>query len=147
MAAAAPLRADLRPAGRRPALRVVPHRRRRRRAWGDAVFATTLALVLGVGILTVLLLNTAMQTQADQIAATKQRLAALHLVVQGEQTALDRMNTPGALAARAAALHMRPAAAMPILRAPAAAPTRLPAAAKPKGLSARARAKSPAHGG
>jgi hypothetical protein len=131
---------------------VPSRRRRRRRAWGDALFATTLALVLGVGIVGVLLLNTAMQTQADQIQATQQKLAALRLVVQGEQTALDRVNAPGMLAARAAALHMRPAAAMLMLRAPAHPPTRLPAAAKvhePKsqGLSARAPAKSPSHGG
>ena len=91
------------------------------------MFATTLALVLGVGIVGVLLLNTAMQTQADQIQATQQKLAALRLVVQGEQTALDRLNTPGTLAARAVALHMRPAASMPILRAAAHAVTRLPA--------------------
>ena len=152
MAAAAPLRADLRspvrPAARRPSLRLVPNRRRRRRrAWGDAVFATTLALVLGVGILGVLLLNTAMQTQADQISAAKHRLAALHLVVQGEQTELDRLNTPGSLAVRAAALHMRPAAALRVLRLPKRLPAALPAPAKAKGVSARARAKSAGHGG
>jgi hypothetical protein len=111
------------------------------------VFATTLALVLGVGIVGVLLLNTAMQTQADQIQATQQKLAALHLVVQGEQTALDRMNTPGALAGRATALHMRPAVAMRVLRLPSLVPTRLPAPRKVHGVSARARAKSQPHGG
>ena len=98
--------------------------------------------MLGVGIVGVLLLNTAMQTQADQIQATQQKLAALHLVVQGEQTALDRMNTPAALAARAAALHMRPAKTMPVLRVPVRTPTRLPAP-----ISAPARAKSRVHGG
>ena len=103
--------------------------------------------MLGVGILGVLLLNTAMQTQADQIQATQQKLAALHLVVQGEQTALDRMNTPGALAERASALHMQPAATMPVLRLPARTPTRLPAAATVKRVSARAQAKSRVHGG
>ena len=148
MAAAVPLRALPRPAGQRPSLRAVPARRRRhRRGWGDAIFATTLAAVLGVGIVGVLLLNTAMQTQADQIQATQQKLTALQLVVQGEQTALDRLNAPGTIAARAAALHMRPAAAMPMLRLSVHPPTRLPAAAKSHGLSARARAKSPAHGG
>jgi len=95
----------------------------------------------------VLFLNTAMQTQADQIQLTQQKLAALHLVVQGEQTSLDRMNTPGSLAARATALHMRPAVKMPVLRVPALTPTRLPAAPKVKALSARARAKSQVHGG
>jgi len=144
VAAAVPLRADPRPRAARPPLRAVPARRRRtrRRGWGDAIFATTLALVLGVGIVGVLLLNTAMQTQADQIQATQQKLAALHLVVQGEQTALDRMNTPAALAARAASLHMRPATTMPVLRVPARTPTRLPAP-----ISARARAKSRVHAG
>ena len=111
------------------------------------MFATTLALVLGVGIVGVLLLNTAMQTQADQIQATQQRLAALRLVVQGQQTALDQMNTPGALAERAAALHMRPAATMPVLRVAAHTPTRLPAPPTSKRLSARAQAKSRGHGG
>lgn len=111
------------------------------------MFATTLALVLGVGIVTVLLLNTAMQTQADQISATQHRLAALHLVVQGEQTALDRLSTPGALATRAAALHMRPATTMPMLRLPKRVPTALPAPARPKRFSARARAASAGHGG
>src|SRR3954468_22760558 len=148
VARAVPLKAVPRPAGQRPALRAVPARRRRqRRGWGDAVFATTLAIVLGVGIVGVLLLNTPMQTQADQIQATQQKRAALRLVVQGEQTVLDRLNTPGTLAARASALHMRPATAMPILRVSVRPSTRLPAPAKSHGLSARARAKSPAHGG
>ena len=106
------------------------------------MFATTLALVLGVGIVGVLLLNTAMQTQADQIQAAQQKLAALRLVVQGQQTALDRLNTPGTLAARAAALRMRPATTMPVLRVPVRPPTRLPAP-----LSAHVRAKSRVHGG
>ena len=111
------------------------------------MFATTLALVLGIGIVGVLLLNTAMQTQADQIQATQQRLAALHLVVQGEQTALDRMNTPESLAARAAALKMRPATVIAVLRLPRRTPTRLPAPAGSHRLSAHERAKSPVHGG
>jgi hypothetical protein len=88
-----------------------------------------------------------MQTQADQIQATQQKLAALRLVVQGEQTTLDQMNTPGTLAARAAALHMRPAVTMPVLRVAARLPTRLPAPAKSHALSAHARAKSRVHGG
>jgi hypothetical protein len=116
--------------------------RRRRRAYGDAVFATTLAIVLGVGIMAVLLLNTAMQTQADRIAAAQHRLTTLNLAVQGAQTTLDRLNTPGDLASRAGALHMRPAKGIAVLRASAAAPTRLPAA-----VSARARARKPGHAG
>jgi len=111
------------------------------------VFATTLAMVLGIGILGVLLLNTAMQTQADQIQATQHRLAALRLVVQGEQTTLDRMMTPGALASRAAGLNMHPATAIAVLRVPARTPTRLPLLAGSKKLSARERATTPSHGG
>ena len=104
-------------------------RRRRRRAYGDALFATTLSALLAVGIVGVLLLNTSMQTQADRIAAMRQHIATLSLQLQQTQTALDRDDTPSALAARAAALHMRPAGDVPTLRLKGRA-----------GLSARGRA-------
>jgi hypothetical protein len=119
-----------------------PVRRRRRKAYGDALFATTLAALLAVGILSVLLLNTAMQTQADRIAATQHRLATLRLAAQGAQTTLDRLTTPAELATRAAALHMRPAARITTLTVAAQAPTHLP-----NPVSARGRAKKPGHAG
>lgn len=99
-------------------------------------------MILGVGILGVLLLNTAMQTQADQIAATQHRLAALHLAVQQAQTAVDQQDAPGALAARAAALHMRPVATMPVVVLSARAPRKLPPP-----VSAPARAAKPGRAG
>jgi hypothetical protein len=142
VAAATPLRADPRPGRRAPGLRLAPPLRRRRRSYGDAVFATTLAALLAVGILGVLLLNTAMQTQADRIAATQHRLAGLNLAIQGAQTTLDRLNTPAELAARAIALHMRPAKGIAILRASAAVPTHLPGP-----VSERVRAKKPTRAG
>ena len=103
-------------------------------------------MLLAVGIVGVLLLNTSMQTQADQIQAMRQRVAALSLELQQAQTALDRDNSPSALATRAAALNMRPARTVTILR-----PTDLRAPtfggkARPR-VSARARAAKTTHGG
>jgi hypothetical protein len=143
VAAAEALQSDPRPA-RRPALRLAPpyRRRRARRAYGDAVFATTLAAILAVGIIGVLLLNTSMQTQADRIAATQHRLAALRLAAQTTSTMMDELNSPGALAARAAALHLHPARTMPFVVASATMPRRLPPP-----VSARARAKTTSHAG
>jgi hypothetical protein len=151
VAAVAPLRTTSapRPAGRRTPLRLVPPlRRRRRRSYGDALFATTLSALLAFGIVGVLLLNTAMQTQADRIAAMRQRIAGLSLQLQQAQTGLDQEDSPSALAVRAGALGMRPAAAMPVLRTAVRQPRRLPAArlAKP-GISARARAAKTNRGG
>lgn len=135
---------------RRPPLRLVtPRRRRRTRAYGDALFATTLSAVLAVGIVGVLLLNTAMQTQADRIQLMRERLATLALASQGARTDLDRADSPSQLAARAAALHMRPAGRMQILRASARTPRRLPAATggRRARLSARERAARTNRGG
>jgi hypothetical protein len=147
VAADAPLGADAplarpRAATHPRALRLAPPVRRPRGAWGDAAFATTLAATLAAGIVGVLLLNTAMQTQADQIAATQHRLTVLHLQLQTAQTAVDRENTPGELAVRATALHMHPAQRMPFVTAARGVPTRLPRA-----VSAPARANKPAPGG
>lgn len=99
-------------------------------------------MILGVGILGVLLLNTAMQTQADQIAATQHRLAALHLAVQQAQAAVDEQDAPAALAARAAALHMRPVAMMPVVVVSARETRKLPPP-----VSARGRARKPGRAG
>jgi len=150
VAAVAPIRTTAPgPAGRRTPLRLVPpaRRRRRRRSYGDALFATTLSALLGVGIVGVLLLNTSMQTQADQIAAMRQRIAAASLRVQQAQTALDRDSSPSALATRAAALQMRPAREMPMLRPATRPPRRLPAAPKVKRVSARGPAARSTRGG
>jgi hypothetical protein len=98
-------------------------------------------VILAVGIVGVLLLNTEMQTQADRIAVAQHRLAVLHLQLQTVQTAVDRANTPGEVAAHAAALHMHPSPRMAFVTARGVT-TRLPVA-----VSALARAKKPAHGG
>jgi len=99
-------------------------------------------VILGVGILGVLLFNTAMQTQADQIAATQHRLAALHLAVQQAQAAVDEQDAPAALAARAAALHMRPVAMMPVVVVSARQTRKLPPP-----VSAPGRARKPGRAG
>ena len=120
MAAVAPLRHDHDDSRRTTALSLVPplHRNRRSQHRRDAVYAATLAVLLGVGILAVLLLNTAMQTQADRIATTKHQLADLTLRAQVLQTATDEANAPAVLAARARLLHLRPATRVAIVAWP-----------------------------
>lgn len=117
----------------RPDLRLAPRYRARPTPGRDVAYAFTLALLLVVGIIGVLLLNTAMQTQADHIAAAKQHLADLTMNAQVLQTEADRDDAPGALAARARALHLRPATTVTIVPAHT--------------VSARARAARPTHGG
>jgi hypothetical protein len=134
MAAVAPLRHDHDDSRRSVALSLVPPLPRSRRSQHrrDAVYAVTLAVLLGVGILGVLLLNTAMQTQADRIAATKQQLADLTLRAQVLQTAADETDSPAVLAARARSLHLRPATRVAIV-----------ALAKPGSEPAAKRARRP----
>jgi cell division protein FtsX len=74
----------------------------------EAAFAACLALVLTIGVLGVLLLNTVMQQQADQIARQHQRIAALTQRAQTLRTSLDWQSDPAQLAARAKALRLRP---------------------------------------
>jgi cell division protein FtsB len=74
----------------------------------DAAFAGCLAVVLGVGVVGVLLLNTAMQQQSDRIAVQHQRMAALLQQAQDLRTRIDLLSTPAALAARAHRLRLRP---------------------------------------
>ena len=74
----------------------------------EAAFAACLALVLSVGVLGVLLLNTVMQQQADRIARQYQRIASLNHKAQELQTALDWQTDPTRLAAKAHALKLRP---------------------------------------
>ena len=74
----------------------------------EAAFAACLALVLTIGVLGVLLLNTAMQQQADRIARQHQRIASLTQKTQELQASLDWQTDPTRLAARAHALKLRP---------------------------------------
>jgi len=82
-------------------------------------YALTLGLVLGLGVLAVLVLNTLMQQQARTIAAQQAALGALGLRQQTLQLRLDATDNPRELARRARALHMRPAGMLTPLRAPA----------------------------
>jgi len=74
----------------------------------EAAFAACLTLVLTIGVLGVLLLNTVMQQQADRIARQHQRIADLTQQTQELETALDWQSDPAQLAAKARALRLRP---------------------------------------
>ena len=74
----------------------------------EAAFAACLALVLAAGVLGVLMLNTVMQQQSEQISRQHQRIADLDQRAQQIETALQWQNDPARLAARAKALHLRP---------------------------------------
>jgi type II secretory pathway pseudopilin PulG len=82
-------------------------------------YALTLGLVLGLGVLAVLVLNTLMQQQARTIAAQQAALGALGLRQQTLSLQLDAIDNPRELSRRARALHMRPAGMLTPLRAPA----------------------------
>jgi uncharacterized protein HemX len=82
----------------------------------EVAYALTLGLVLGLGVLAVLVLNTLMQQQSRTIAAEHAALDALALRQQTLQLQLDAMDNPRALAERARALHMRPAGMLTPLR-------------------------------
>jgi hypothetical protein len=75
----------------------------------DAAFVLCLTLVLSIGVVGVLLLNTSMQQQSDRLTAQRQQVATLVTTVQQLRTQLDRAADPARLAARARRLHMRPA--------------------------------------
>lgn len=77
-------------------------------AWRDAAFASCLTLVLAVGVVGVLLLNTAMQQQSDRIAAQHARVATLAQRAQEAAARLDWMSDPVLLARKARQLHLRP---------------------------------------
>jgi hypothetical protein len=163
MAAVAPLRPDHDETHPQPPLSLVPplprsrpsqhgsSQQRQSQHRRDAVYAVTLAVLLGIGIVGVLLLNTAMQTQADRIATTKQQLADLTLRAQVLQTATDEADSPAALAARARLLHLRPAARVAVLALPKAAQhhpvaakkvTTRPTATKSRKVSVSGRARA-----
>lgn len=114
----------------------------------EVAYALALGLVLGLGVLGVLVLNTLMQAQARTIAAQQAALDALALRQQTLQLQLDAADNPRELARRAQALHMRPAGMLAPLRpAPQARPTpHVPATQRPA-ASARGRGTRPTHGG
>jgi len=106
-----------RPGTRGSALRLAPPPRRSSSpSRREVVYALTLGLVLGVGVLAVLVLNTLMQQQARTIAAQQAALGALALRQQTLQVRLDATENPRELARRARALHMRPAGMLAPLR-------------------------------
>lgn len=72
------------------------------------MFAAVVVLVLAVGVVGVLLLNTALQQQSDWMAVQHQRIAALQQRVQELHQRLDWASDPARLANRARALHLRP---------------------------------------
>ena len=89
----------------------------------EAAFAACLVLVLTIGVLGVLLLNTVMQQQADRIARQHQRIASLTQKAEELQTSIDWQSDPAQLAARARALRLRPVTQIAFVspRPPAAA--------------------------
>jgi uncharacterized protein HemX len=107
----------------------------------ELVYALTLGLVLGVGVLGVLVLNTLMQQQARTIAAQQATLGTLALRQQTVQVKLDAADNPRALARKAQALHMKPAGMLAPL-APAPPGPALPA---PHARAPRAHPHEPAH--
>ena len=74
----------------------------------DLLFVCCLTTVLTVGVLGVLLLNTAMQQQSDRMAAQRQRVQTLTEQAQQLRTTLDRLADPATLAEKARRLHMQP---------------------------------------
>jgi len=107
----------------------------------EVAYALALGLVLGLGVLGVLVLNTLMQAQARTIAAQQAALDALALRQQTLQLQLDAADNPRELARRAQALHMRPAGMLAPLR---------PAPQRPathRAVSAPGRGTRPSHGG
>jgi hypothetical protein len=72
-------------------------------------FAAFLALVLGIGVLGVLLLNTAMQQQSHRLSVQHDKLADLSLQAQSLRAELDRAADPHRLEVLARELRLRPA--------------------------------------
>jgi hypothetical protein len=147
---AAELGYDVRPTPARPApppLRLaLPPRPARSPSRREVVYALALGLVLGVGVLGVLVLNTLMQQQARTIATQQAALGALALEQQTLQLRLDATDNPRALARRAAALHMRPAGfLLPLRPAPPDISARPHSSTRPRG-SARPHSGTPPHG-
>jgi outer membrane murein-binding lipoprotein Lpp len=75
----------------------------------EAAFAVVLAGVLAVGVIGVLLLNTAMQQQSDTLDRQRAHIAQLGTQVEQLRTTIERAGEPTVLARRARALRLRPA--------------------------------------
>ena len=93
----------------------------------EAAFAACLALVLTVGVLGVLLLNTVMQQQADAIARQHQRITALTQKAQDLKASLDWQSDPARLAAKAKALRLQPVKRIEFVSGPRRGAARAPA--------------------
>ena len=93
----------------------------------DALFVVCLATVLTIGVVGVLLLNTAMQQQSDQMTVQRQQIASLTDQAQQLRTNIDRLATPQSLAARARRLHMQPVKRLRFTVTDAAVSRRAPA--------------------
>ena len=83
----------------------------------EIVWATTLSLVLLMGILGTLWLRTAMQSQAQSLHAEHGRAVALANRSLQVKRHVDRESNPATLARDAGALHMRPQAVPKFVRA------------------------------
>src|SRR5437763_13413366 len=106
------------------ALRLAPPPRAVSPTGREFVYALALGLVLGLGVLGVLVLNTLMQQQARTIAGQQATLSTLALRQQTLQVRLDAADNPRALARRAQALHMKPAGMLAPLTPGSATPQR-----------------------
>ena len=74
----------------------------------EVAFAVCLTVVLTVGVVGVLLLNTSMQQQSDRLDLQRQQVSSLHEQIQQLRMSLDHRTDPTLLAAAARRLHMRP---------------------------------------
>lgn len=74
----------------------------------EVAWALALSLLLTIGIIGTLLLQTAMQGEARVVQHERQRMASLQQQAQDIGRELARDADPSVLAARARALHMRP---------------------------------------
>jgi uncharacterized protein HemX len=133
------------------ALRLAPPPRTASPTGRELVYALTLGLVLGAGVLGVLVLNTLMQQQARTVAAQQSALDALALRQQTLQVKLDAADNPRALARRAQALHMKPAGMLAPLTPPPPSARATKPATKPRArtaaVSARGRGTPPNRAG
>lgn len=75
----------------------------------DVAFAAFLSLVLGIGVLGVLLLNTAMQQQSHLLAVQHDKLDQLSIEAQSLRAELLRAADPHRLETLARELRLRPA--------------------------------------
>lgn len=86
----------------------MPSPRPRAQGRHDGAFAACLSALLVVGVLGVLLLNTAMQQQADRMAAQRRLIGQLQVEAQSLRLQVDAAADPRVLASQAHRLRMRP---------------------------------------